>query len=628
MQRKKETTRREFFQAISAGAVVALARPPVARAADRKRAASAAARAGDFDLRSARGFVRLADGSLADAAVFRLERTWSGDVCRSRLTNITEAPLAVREVVLFSGPHAFGPKTKLYGESFQMLSQTTGTLGEPVKLGYDEFKHYKLPETEGATTVRSLVMLAPENAPRHLVAATSCRRFSCDIRLWPDRFEIALDVEERVLAPGASWELEDFAHFVGDDREVLLAQLAARVQANHPRLAFPKIPTGWCSWYFYGKRLTEDDIMRNLDAIAKDGIGLEYIQIDDGYQPAHGDWLDDNPKFFPSGIQALCRKIRERGFEPAIWVAPFIASAKSRLLREHPEWFVQGEDGRPLSAEAVTFRGWNDAPWFMLDATIPEVQEHLEKLFRTLREAWGVSYFKLDANFWGAVRGCRYRDAGATRIDNYRRGMEAILRGAGDAFVLGCNAPMWASLGLVHGMRVTGDISRSWSRVTRCARELFFRNWQHGRFWINDPDCIVLDNKTRGGIATLSPDEFGFQAAAIVASGAMVLSGDDYAGLNDAEKTRLRRTLPPAGMPARFEDESFECGVTELPDGRRLLFFFNWSDAAQPREFVLPRPHVLADFWSGEKLGTAPQSRFAVAALPPHSARVVLAAPV
>ena len=65
----------------------------------------------------------------------------------------------------------------------------------------------------------------------------------------------------------------------------------------------------------------------------------------------------------------------------------------------------------------------------------------------TMREEWGCTYFKLDANFWGAMHGGRFHDPRATRIEAYRRGMQAILRGAGDGFILGCNHPIWPSIG-------------------------------------------------------------------------------------------------------------------------------------------------------------------------------------
>lgn len=618
-------SRREFLRTLGLGTAAGLTLPPFAWA-------RATTLTDPLALAEAAWLVRLADGSLAASPAVGLERVWAGPVCRSRLVNRSAAPLAVKEIVLFAGPHGFGADTALYGESFQMLSQTYGSLAKPVKLGFDERKHYRLPEPADAVTVRSLAMLSPAGAPRHLLAFASCRRFAGEFRLWPDRYEVVLDAEERLLAPGATWELEEFSYQAGPDRETLLTTLATMVARHHPRLAFPKSPTGWCSWYYYAKTVTEEDILANLDAIArdrKDGLDFEYIQIDDGYQPAHGDWLDANPKGWPSGIKALCQKIRERGFQPAIWVAPFIASPRSRLLREHPDWFVKGADGAPLSADQVTFAGWNDSPWYMLDATLPAVQAHLEHIFRVMREEWGCTYFKLDANFWGAVHGSRYHDPAATRIENYRRGMEAVIRGAGrDSFILGCNAPMWASLGLVHGQRVTGDIKRDWPRFVRCARELFYRNWQHGHLWLNDPDCIVVSKRIRSKAqpeAAVTDDEMIFHATAIVASGGMMLNGDDYPGLTPEQKARLRKTLPPTEVPARFAREDFQEGRAQLPDGRTLVFVFNWDDQPRAHTVEFATPHQLQDFWTDERLGT--RARLALPRLPPHGARLIVATP-
>ena len=84
-----------------------------------------------------------------------------------------------------------------------------------------------------------------------------------------------------------------------------------------------------------------------------------------------------------------------------------------------------------------------------------------------MREEWGCTYFKLDANFWGAMHGGRFHDPRATRIEAYRRGMQAILRGAGDGFILGCNHPIWPSFGLIHGSRSSNDIKRTWDRSRR-----------------------------------------------------------------------------------------------------------------------------------------------------------------
>jgi alpha-galactosidase len=203
-----------------------------------------------------------------------------------------------------------------------------------------------------------------------------------------------------------------------------------------------------------------------------------------------GDWLETGSAF-GGNVQRVLAEIRRRGFQPAIWVAPFIAEEASHVFQQHRDWFVKDDRGAPLRSDRVTFGGWRHGPWYALDGTHPEVQRHFEQLFHTMRNAWGCTYFKLDANFWGAIHGGRFHDAHATRVDAYRRGMQAILRGAGDAFILGCNHPLWPSIGVVHGSRSSNDIKRAWDRVCSTARQNLRRNWQNGRLWWNDPDAIV-----------------------------------------------------------------------------------------------------------------------------------------
>src|ERR1700750_190312 len=65
---------------------------------------------------------------------------------RTRIKNHGRDAVKIKEIVLFDLKLPFPPSTKLYGEGFQMLSQTGGTLGGPADLGnYTDAKHYKLP---------------------------------------------------------------------------------------------------------------------------------------------------------------------------------------------------------------------------------------------------------------------------------------------------------------------------------------------------------------------------------------------------------------------------------------------------------------------------------------------------
>jgi alpha-galactosidase len=382
---------------------------------------------------------------------------------------------------------------------------------------------------------------------------------------------------------------------------------------HHPRLAFRDPPSGWCSWYCFGPNVTAEQVLANLDVIAREVPGLKYIQIDDGYQPAMGDWLDTGAAF-GGNVQMVLKQIRAKGFEPALWVAPFIAEAGSRVFKAHPDWFVKDDKGEPLRADRVTFGGWRRGPWYALDGTHPEAHAHLTSVFRTMRQEWGCTYFKLDANFWGAIHGGRFHDPRATRIDAYRRGMRALIDGAGDAFILGCNHPIWASLGLIHGSRSSNDIRRTWDRIATTARQNLMRNWQNGTLWWNDPDAVVLTGD-------LPEEEFRFHVSAIYATGGMILSGDDLTSISPAGLAMLKKLQPPTGRAARFDDDELQVGVVARPGGSDVVLL-NWSD--QPREltFSLRGTHSVRELWTEADLGRR-AGRVAVT-VPPHDGRVFI----
>ncbi|WP_079912901.1 glycoside hydrolase family 36 protein [Paenibacillus sp. 32352] len=583
----------------------------------------------DF-IQKASSFVREADGRISEQT--RILTEWDGHVAKFLLVNEGLTPVSVKEMVLFKGGWPYTGDTKFYGEGYSMLSQYGGTIAQPGLIGkFDDRKHYKLPATEGFFTAYNFVLLSPSASSHVLMGFTSCSCYTGEIRLADGHFEVVLDGEQLIIEPGQSWELESFAIFEGTDRETLLEQFGRELEANHPRLETPGAPNGWCSWYCFGPQVTEQNIFDNLQAISEQAPQLKYIQIDDGYQAYMGDWLVPGKSF--SDMEKLCKQIKAEGFEPAIWVAPFIAQQESALFQKHPDWFIQDEDGQPLASNKISFGGWRHGPWYMLDGTHPEAREYLRHVFRTMREEWGCHYFKLDANMWGALPGGRRYIPEATKVEAYRMGMEAVLEGAGhDSFLLGCNAPMWPSLGTVHGMRVTGDIARKWPVFALLAAEGFSRNWQHNRLWVNDPDCLVLENRNiklvdpdgtvRHGLSTITPEEFSFHAAYIIASGGMVLSGDDMSTMSASNMDIVKKALTTRNIAARFDDDSFRIGRVYEPD-RQLLCLFNWSETATTLTIRLDQAGRLEDFWTGEELGLH-RDQLTLTDMPGHSGRVLV----
>jgi alpha-galactosidase len=495
-----------------------------------------------------------------------------------------------------------------------MLSQTGGTLGAPTDLGsYSDATHYKIPSPADTKTMFGAMTLTPKPGEVISLGFTSTRRFAGMFRLRPpSSLHVVIDAEGLELGPGESWDLEDVAIANEASHDLALAAIGTRLAGNHPAPRSQYPPTGWCSWYCFGPRVTAQNILDNLDVIANKIPLLRYVQIDDGYQPAMGDWLETGAAF-GGEVRKVLDEIKRRRFEPAIWVAPFVAEEHSHVFQQHRDWFVKDATGAPLRSDTVTFGGWRHGPWYVLDGTHPEVQEHFRTVFDTMHREWGVTYFKLDANFWGAIHGGRFHDPKATRIEAYRRGMTAIRRGAADSFILGCNHPIWASAGLIHGSRSSNDIKRTWDRFKTTAQQNLLRNWQNGRLWWNDPDAICLTGD--------QPEhEFLFHATAIYATGGMALSGDDLTAIPGPRLAILKKLVPPTGVAAIFEDSTLSVGTIALAD-KTLLCFFNWDETPVTLSSRLPQSATVRDYWTGERLGR--RQEITIKDLPPHSARLL-----
>ena len=49
------------------------------------------------------------------------------------------------------------------------------------------------------------------------------------------------------------------------------------------------------------------------------------FQIDDGWEPKVGDWLETDAQKFPHGLKGMVEEIHAAGFQAGLWLAPFLA---------------------------------------------------------------------------------------------------------------------------------------------------------------------------------------------------------------------------------------------------------------------------------------------------------------
>jgi hypothetical protein len=209
--------------------------------------------------------------------------------------------------------------------------------------------------------------------------------------------------------------------------------------------------------------------------------GLDYIQIDDGYQQFGGRpdaWITPNEKF-PSGLDSLAAYISSRGLKPGIWTN--VAVHDSAWASAHREWFVRDGSGMPANGRWIGYV-LNGTEQTMLDSVITPV-------YSRFRET-GWSYFKLDALrhllFEGYNSHSTFFSGGyAGREEAFRNVVRRVREETGrDNFLLACWGVLPGVVGLADGCRIGND----GYGYTALAQYNSFNNV----VWRNDPDHIEL----------------------------------------------------------------------------------------------------------------------------------------
>ncbi|MBR5747136.1 MAG: alpha-galactosidase [Clostridia bacterium] len=252
---------------------------------------------------------------------------------------------------------------------------------------------------------------------------------------------------------------------------------------------------GYTSWYNRYENITEATVGEDLEGFAHEEKKPDVFQIDDGYESAVGDWLSVDENKFPSGMKYAADKIREKGMIPGLWLAPFAAEKKSKLVKEHPDWLLRGNDGEP----AVGGSNWSG--FYGLDIYNAEFREYLKNVFVTVINDWGYGLVKLDFLY----AACIYPRKDKTRAQVMFEGMRFLRELCGDALIIGCGVPLAPAFGNVDYCRIGCDVSLSWDDVfymrfmhrervstKNSLLNTIFRRQLDGRAFRNDPDVYLL----------------------------------------------------------------------------------------------------------------------------------------
>ena len=392
------------------------------------------------------------------------------------------------------------------------------------------------------------------------------------------------------------------------------------------RVRLNPIIHGWCSWFYTHMHATEEEQLRNATFIAQHlkPYGMEWVQIDDGYQRTFGDWEAND--LYPHGMPWLAEEIRTLGLKPGIWIAPYAVAEDSTLVQQHPEWLAHDAAGtlqRTASTRAT----------YILDITHPGAQQWLRELCTTITQIWGYEFIKIDFVEWTLLAIARYYDPTLSRAQVYRLGFEIMRAAVGPrCHLLDCG-PGPVSVGLLDSMRIEQDLPQpTWEHYTKyqssTAPAMAKRYYFHKRTWINDADHICL--------AMLPISQAQAVASLIALSGGTMISGDRLHALDAARLDILKQVFPTYGEAARPLDlfDTARPTLFVLPVCRDfgtwwLVGYFNWDETAEvTRALDLSvlgldgdTPYLVYEFWT-QRLLTDTHSHMALR-FPPGSVHLL-----
>lgn len=279
-------------------------------------------------------------------------------------------------------------------------------------------------------------------------------------------------------------------------------------------------------------------------------FGVDYFQIDDGYQDHSGDW-NANLARFPGGIPALATRIEAAGLVPGIWTRAFVVDDTSTLFTTHPEWLQD-----PADAVLGGIVGPADDER-ALDVSNPEALAWLGDLMRRYRDDWHMGWIKLDFAYLAFLFPPRGNPE-LSSVEAYHDALATVRDALGpDVFYLGIGM-VGMNFGVVDGMRLTLDDGPTWEdrspfgfaeagTLKGTVRTAARRYYLHQRVWLTHADLLFF--RTAPGSPTLTMQEATTHASFVGLSGSIVKFGEDLRTLTPEQIGVWRRLLPvyPAG---------------------------------------------------------------------------------
>lgn len=387
----------------------------------------------------------------------------------------------------------------------------------------------------------------------------------------------------------------------------------------------PSPPTGWMSWNVYFDTAGEEENLAEARFAAKHLLpyGLEIWSIE-SWQPNsdtlpvrtfHNLCLQAHPDQFPHGMKWLADRIRELGFKPGIWTAPF-GTGNREFYEEHRSWFLHDSVGKPMT---------NWCGEYLLDPTLPDVLDYMREMHRHMAEEWGYEFFKIDgmsgrsqgysAHFFErpeVQKACAHPSSTI-----FGECVAAFREGIGDeAIFLACQGHYSGpDVAYADAARIGGDIvspnqPSKWHNILSQANATLNQLFVNNIVWYGDPDTLLVGENHDMAAARVT-------TTVVALPGQLMFAGDKLAELPPERLRMVQQALPvcdvrPLDLFPVFELKPiWDLKIARSFGAWDVVAVFNWADAGEQSVRVnfaelglaADESRLVYEFWADSLVG-------------------------
>ncbi len=389
-----------------------------------------------------------------------------------------------------------------------------------------------------------------------------------------DSIEFIAGFNNFSLQPGKTISSEKIYMEIADDGPYRVLERWAKMVNEIYRPNIPeKASAGWLGWGWidgFKTELPESITRRNAIAIRKRLAGFDikyfWISITNLKNGLPGNWLAPNDIFFPNGLDKTIKELKESGFEPGFWIAPFYMCEGADTFDKNRDNLQKDDNANPVPRWgwlwAANAKDDNLPKLYYLDPSHHDTEKFIREVFSEYREM-GIKYYMVDFLDSGRVSNdvIPHNPDYVKPWEAYRKCMETIREASGpDTHLLTAVGSSLAHVGIVSASRIGDDYGEGRQLMPRFASypanyiingaygssgspnrnaidNLACWYFAHRNFFLCDSNLLTVDKPIPRNEAEISTTLFGI-------SGSPMMLGDDIDTICEERLSLIKKCLP------------------------------------------------------------------------------------